>query len=91
MCLTIRGNELNFFFQHKRAIIRARIAKKDPKIGTFCRIGIRDLAILGHFGGQKNRILAIFKVVLELFKKYLGIIFDIKRPSFGSIFSSFGR
>ena len=44
MCLTIRGNEFKFF-QHKRAINRARRTEIDPKIGTFCRIcriGIRD-------------------------------------------------
>ena len=90
MCLTIRGNDFIFFFEHKRAINRARRAKIDPKIGTFCRIGIRDLAILGHFGGQKSRILAIFKVVLELFKKYLGIVFRLRRPIFKCIVSSKG-
>ena len=73
MCITIWGNEFNFFL-HKRVINSARRVKIDPKVGTFCRIGIRDLAILGHFGRQKSRILAIFKVVLDLFRKCLGIV-----------------
>ena len=46
MCITIWGNEFNFFL-HKRVINSARRVKIDPKVGTFCRIGIRDLAILG--------------------------------------------
>ena len=48
MCLTIRGNEF-IFFQHKRAINRARRVKIDPKIGTFCGVG-------GGSGGGGGRI-----------------------------------
>ena len=51
----------------------------DPKIDTFGQVGIRDLAILG---GQKSRFLDVFEVVLELFRNRLGIVFDLKRPTF---------
>ena len=47
--------------------------------------------IFDHFGGRKSRFLDFFKVVLELFRKCLGIVFDLKRPTFGGIFSSKGR
>ena len=47
--------------------------------------------IVGHFGGRKSHFLDFFKVVLELFGKCLGIVFDLKRPTFGCIFSSKGR
>jgi len=60
----------------------------DYKIDTFCQFDIRDLAILG---GLKSRFLDFFKVLLELFRKFLGIVFDLKRPTFGCIFSSKGR
>ena len=37
--------------------------------------------IFDYFGGQKSRFLDFFKVVLELFKKCLGIVFDLKRTT----------
>ena len=40
-----------------------------------------------HFGGQKSRFMDFFKVVLELFRKCLGIVFGLKMPTFWSIFS----
>ena len=47
----------------------------DPKYATFCQVDIRILVILG---GPKSRFLDFFDVVLELFKKCLGIVFDLK-------------
>ena len=44
-----------------------------------------------HFLGQKSHFLDFFKVVSELFRKCLGIVFDLKRPTFVCIFSSKGR
>ena len=44
--------------------------------------------VFDHFGGQKSRFLDFFKVVLELFKKCLGIVFVLKRPTFGFIYTS---
>jgi len=44
-----------------------------------------------HFGGRKSRFLDFLKVVLEMFRSCLGIIFGLKRLTFGCIFSSKGR
>ena len=44
-----------------------------------------------HFGGQKSRFLDFLKVVLEMLRSWLGIIFGFKRPTFMCIFSSKGR
>ena len=44
-----------------------------------------------HFGGRKSHFLEYFKVVLELFRKRLGIVCDLKRPTFDGIFSPKGR
>ena len=44
-----------------------------------------------HFQGQKTRFLDFLKVVLEMFRSCLGIIFGLKRLTFGCIFSSKGR
>ena len=43
-----------------------------------------------HFQGQKTRFVDFLKVVLELFKSCLGIIFDLKSHNFRCIFSSKG-
>ena len=43
--------------------------------------------IFDHFAGPKSHFLDFFKVVLELFGKCLGIVFDLKRPTFG-VFSA---
>ena len=43
-----------------------------------------------HFGVQKSRFFDFLKVVLELFRSGLGIIFGLKMPPFSSIFSSKG-
>ena len=60
MCLAIRGNNL-IFFQYKTAINRARRAKIDLKIDTFCRIGICVL-----------QVLEVEKVVFFPFSKLMG-------------------
>ena len=44
-----------------------------------------------HFQGQKSRFLGFLKVVLEMFRSCLGIIFGLKRPTFMCLFSSKGR
>ena len=38
--------------------------------------------IFGHFRGRKSCILDFFKVVWELFRKCLGIVLGLKRPTF---------
>ena len=60
MCLAIRGNNLIFFY-YKTAINRARRAKIDLKIVTFCRIGICVL-----------QVLEVEKVVIFYFSKLMG-------------------
>ena len=37
------------------------------------------------FGGQKSRFLDFFKFVLVLFRKCLGIVFSLKRPTFSPL------
>ena len=44
-----------------------------------------------HFGGPKSRFFDFFKVVLEMLRSWLSIIFGFKRPTFMYIFSSKGR
>ena len=44
-----------------------------------------------HFQGQKSRFLGFLKVVLEMFRSCLGIIFGLKMLTFSCIFSSKGR
>ena len=41
-----------------------------------------------HFGGRKSHILDFSKVVLDLFRKCLGIVFGIKRTTFDCIFNT---
>ena len=84
MCLTIRGNDFNFFFfQCQQAKNRARTAKMDPKIDTFGQFDTRDLAILTV---KKNRFLDFFNVFLELLGKCLGFVFGLRGPTFGCMF-----
>ena len=42
------------------------------------------------FWGRKSRILNFFRVVWELFRKCLGIVFGLKMPTFECILSSKG-
>ena len=48
----------------------------------------QKFADFDHFVGGKSRFLDIFEVVLEFFRKCLGIVFEVRRPTFGFIFSS---
>ena len=61
-----------------------------PKIKMLCQnLGLWE-GHFDHFGGQKNRFLDFLKVVLEMFRSCLGIIFGLKRRTFMCIFSSKG-
>ena len=46
--------------------------------------------IFDNFGGQKSRFLHFFILVLESFRKFLSIVFGLKRSTFECIFSSKG-
>ena len=54
----------------------------------FAHFGRFEGVIFDHFRGRKSHFLDFFKVVLELFRKYKGIVFGPKRPTFGCIFGS---
>ena len=54
----------------------------DPKIDTFCQIDISDLAILGV---NKSHFLDFYKDFLELFWKFMGIVFRLKIPNFSPL------
>ena len=47
-----------------------------------------ERVVLGPFGGRKSRIVDFYKVVLELFRKGVGIVFSIEKPTFVCIFST---
>ena len=80
MSLTIRGNNSNFFFSTKTAKYSARRAKIEPKIDTFCSIGIRDLAIL-----QVEKV--VFWTLSKVFWSCLGRVYEsiavLRGPLFG--------
>ena len=59
--------------------------KKWDLQSKFCPLWRFWGVIFGHFRGRKSRFLDFFQVVLELFRKCLGIVFDLKRPTFGGI------
>ena len=50
---------------------------------------IFEIVILGHYG-VRNIYFHFFKVALELFRKCLGIVFGLKRPTFGRLVSAKG-
>ena len=54
-----------------------------PKICSFWPL---SGVIFDNFGGQKSRFVDFFKVFLESFRKFLSIVFGLKRPTFGCIF-----
>ena len=68
--------------------------RNDPQTRDFrsklCSFWRFSRVVFDHFWGQKSRFLDFLKVLLELFMKCLGIIFGLKRPTFGCIFSSKG-
>ena len=51
----------------------------------------QNIADFDHLGGKKSRFLDFLKVVLEMFRSCLGIVFGFKRRTFMCIFSSKGR
>ena len=63
----------------------------DPKNqdfrSKFCPLWQFWGVIFDNFGGRKSRYLDFFKVVLELFRKCLGIVFGFVGPTFGCIFT----
>ena len=72
--------QFNFFFQYKTAKYSARRAKIEPKIDTFCSIGIRDLAIL-----QVEKV--VFWTLSKVFWSCLGRVYEsiavLRGPLFG--------
>ena len=88
-----RSNFKKYYFQivlsklGKRSFFSlAQRSKFELKIDTFYQVDTRILTMLE----LKNRFLDFLKVVLELFRKYLGFVFGLKGPTFGCIFSSKG-
>ena len=75
------------YLQLERLINDPENRNIESKFGLFWRFLV---VIFGNFWGGKSRFLDFFKVVLELFMKCLGIIFELKRPTFWGIFSSQG-
>ena len=72
-----------FLARWKERKNKIRRAKMDLKLYTF---GYID-TVFWPFWGEKSRILDFSKVVLELFRKCLGIVIGLKRPTFELIFS----
>ena len=66
-----------------------------PKIRNYRSKICSFLPILGiifdHLGCQKSRFLDFFKVVLELFEKFLSFVFGLKKPTFDCMLSYKGR
>ena len=58
---------------------------------NFAHFGMFLGVIFDHFRDRKSHFLDFIKVVFELFGKCLGIVFDLKRPTFVCIFSLKGR
>ena len=48
----------------------------------FCSFWPISGVIFDRFGAEKSRFLDFFKVVLDLFGKYLGYVFGVKMPNF---------
>ena len=61
------------------------------KIKILCQNVALWEANFDHFGGQKSRFLDFLKVVLEMFRSCLDIIFGLKSLTFKCIISSKGR
>ena len=59
-----------------------------PKFEIFCQNFTLWDGNFGQFAGKKSYFLAFFKIILELFRKCLGIVFVLKRPSFWCIYTS---
>ena len=59
-----------------------------PKFEIFCQNFTLWDGNFGQFAGKKSYFLAFFKNILELFRKCLGIVFVLRRPSFWCIYTS---
>ena len=75
---------------HLGVFTARKVEKTTSKIKFFCQNLASERVILGLFWGQKVTFLDFSKVVQELFRKCLGIVFGLKRPTFGCICSSKG-
>ena len=77
---------LRFWPQRANFWVYFEVQRSINNLQRFCVKNLLILAelrvIFDHFGGQKSRFLDFFKVVLELFRKCLGIVFGLKRPTF---------
>ena len=87
-CLQLSGGTILIFFSVPTCKKYSSQVESGPKIRHFL---LSWHPRFGQFGGRKSRFLDFFEVILELFRKCLGIVFDLERPSFGGIFSSKGR
>ena len=83
MSLAIWGNDFLNFFGTNMAKIELVERKLTQKLTLLAKLTY----VFWPFWRSKSRFLDFFKVVLELFRKRLGIVFDLKRPTFGCIFS----
>ena len=86
MSLAIRGNDFNFFFTINKTKIELVNRKWTQKSTLFARL----TPVFGRFGVRKSRFLDFFKVVMELFRKSWGIVFDLNMPTFGCTFNTKG-
>ena len=83
MSLAIRGNTFLKIFSAGKAILEL-VDQKWTQISTLLAILTPEF---WQFWDEKSQYL-FFKVFLDLCRKYSGIVFDLKRPTFGCIFSS---
>ena len=86
-CLQLSDNFIFIFFGAKKAILELVDRKLTQKSTLLAKL---RPVLYGHFGGEKNRFLDFFKVILELFRNCLGTVFGLKRSTLGGIFSSKG-
>ena len=86
---------LGIIFRLKRLTFGCIFSSKCRYMTSKIKIFGQNLALweghFDHFQGQKSRFLGFLKVVLEMFRSCLGIIFGLKMPTFSYIFSSKGR
>ena len=86
MYLAIRGNDFFLIVGVKEGTLEL----VDRKLTQISTLFAKLTSVFWQFWGRKSHIRDFLKVVLELFRKCLGIVFDLKRPTFGCIFSSKG-
>merc|ERR1711923_660868 len=79
---------------HFRGVSAQKKISRPPKstfLGEILAIFSKLVPVIWPFWGPKSRFLDFLKVVLELFRSCLGIIFVFKTRTFRCIFSSKGR